>query len=134
MKIFKNDFHAYKGSKIFNCLLQIYRTSSVWWHHGFLQIITVAFLLILAPAGQPLTLIYPNLTCTNCNYLKKTIMSPNRRGPIYLYFPIYECYNSTFVNMENKIYRKRYNFEIDSNLRMIPIFHVKWSYIKIILL
>ncbi len=25
-------------------------SSSVWWHHGFLQIITVAFLLFLVPA------------------------------------------------------------------------------------
>ncbi len=28
---------------------KVFRTSSVWWHHGFLQIITVAFLLFLAP-------------------------------------------------------------------------------------
>ena len=26
-------------------------TSSAWWHHGFLQISAVAFLLFLAPAG-----------------------------------------------------------------------------------
>ena len=58
----------------------------------FFLIFTVAFLLFLAPAGDPnpagqsLTLILtkPNLNKpikSYCDYLKKPMMSPNRRGP-----------------------------------------------------
>ena len=36
-------------SKHNNCIMTL--SPSVWWHHGVLQIITVTFLLFLAPAG-----------------------------------------------------------------------------------
>ena len=66
-------------------LMELFGTLSVWWHLGCLQIITVAFLLFLAPAegsnlaGQSLILTWPTLTYKK---LLKPIMSSNRRGPL----------------------------------------------------
>ena len=70
----KHNFHTNlrflsKVRYTHRCLGQKLRTSSVLWHHGFLQLITVAFLLFLAPTwgsnrpkGHSLTITKPKIT------------------------------------------------------------------------